>query len=47
MKKLIFAVALLLSAAGARTANHRFNDPIPECPPACSGTGNVVAVVVQ
>ena len=49
MKKLIFAAALLLSAAGGRSPFH-FNDPIAECPPACgtdtddtgSGTGKIV-----
>jgi hypothetical protein len=45
MKKLILAAALLLSAAGARSP-FNFNDPIPDCPPACQGNnGNIIAIV--
>ena len=43
MKKLVLAAALLLTAMGARSPLPSFGDPIPECPPACSNSGNVVA----
>jgi hypothetical protein len=43
MKKIILAAALLLSAVGANSSLQRFADPVPECPPACSDSGNVIA----
>jgi hypothetical protein len=44
MKKLILATVLLLSAVSASNPFQKFNDPYPECPPAC-GSGNVIAQV--
>jgi hypothetical protein len=45
MKKLILTAALMLAAVGAGSPVQKFADPLPECPPACSDGGNVIAQV--
>lgn len=45
MKKLLLTAALLLSAVSATNSFQKLSDPIPECPPACPGGGNVIVQV--
>jgi hypothetical protein len=44
MKKIVLAVALLLSVAGASGPIQRFMDPLPICPPACDESGNFMSM---